>query len=182
MRPRAGIVRWRTRLPSRTLFSPVAKPQSRYCAISTTWTIRPPANRRVTVQVGSKRPRFSSKPGGATTMPYAHMAAWDTGRRHRKRSSGQAGRPAPLRSAGHPARRRNRRCTNIQTGPVSGGRSATTPKRRRPKSSTEGGTPRAAASKDSACPYSSPPLTRPARNSAKGTMFWPTLAVSSAAM
>ena len=52
-------------------FSPVAKPQSRYCAISTTWTIRPPANRRVTVQVGSNwtsqwgqvRERSSLKPG-----------------------------------------------------------------------------------------------------------------------
>ena len=47
-------------------------------------------------------------------------AAWDTGRRPRKRSSRQAGRPAPLRSAGHPAWRRNRQCTNIQTGPVAG--------------------------------------------------------------
>ena len=45
----------------------------------------------------------------------------------RKPSSRQAGRPAPLRSAAHPAWRRNRQCTNIQTGPVDGGRSANQP-------------------------------------------------------
>ena len=66
---------------------------------------------------------FSSKLGGAITTPSAHMAAWDTGRRPRKRSLRQAGRPAPLRSAGHPAWPRNRQCTNIPTGPVAGGRS-----------------------------------------------------------
>ena len=38
-------------------------------------------------------------------------------------SSCQAGRPAPLRSAGHPAWLRNPQCTNIRTGPVDGGRS-----------------------------------------------------------
>ena len=46
-----------------------------------------------------------------------------TGRRPRKRSSRQAGRPDPRRSAGHPAWPRTRQCTNIQTGPVDGGRS-----------------------------------------------------------
>ena len=35
--------------------------------------------------------------------------------RPRRRSSCQAGRPAPLRSAGRPAWRRNRQCTNIET-------------------------------------------------------------------
>ena len=45
--------------------------------------------------------------------PSAHIAAWDTGHRPRKRSSCQSGRPAPLRSAGHPDWRRNRQCTNI---------------------------------------------------------------------
>ena len=45
----------------------------------------------------SGKPRLSSKPGGASTVPSAHAAAWDTGRRPRKRSSCQAGRPAPLR-------------------------------------------------------------------------------------
>ena len=45
----------------------------------------------------SGKPRLSSKPGGAITVPSAHAAAWDTGRRPRKRSSCQAGRPAPLR-------------------------------------------------------------------------------------
>ena len=43
----------------------------------------------------SGKPRLSSKPGGAITIPSAHAAAWDTGRRPRKRSSCQAGRPAP---------------------------------------------------------------------------------------
>ena len=42
----------------------------------------------------SGEPRFSSNPGGATTTRYAHMAASDTGRRLRKRSSGQAVRQA----------------------------------------------------------------------------------------
>ena len=45
----------------------------------------------------SGKSRLSSKPGGAITVPSAHAAAWDTGRRPRKRSSCQAGRPAPLR-------------------------------------------------------------------------------------
>ena len=45
----------------------------------------------------SGKPRLSSKPGGAIAVPSAHAAAWDTGRRPRKRSSCQAGRPAPLR-------------------------------------------------------------------------------------
>ena len=49
-----------------------------------------------------------------------------TGRPLRKRSSRQAGRPAPLRSADHPACRRNRQCTNIRTGPVNRGRSLVT--------------------------------------------------------
>ena len=47
----------------------------------------------------------------------------DTGRRPRRRSSRQAGRPAPLRYAGHPTWPRNPQCTNIRTGPVDGGRS-----------------------------------------------------------
>ena len=38
---------------------------------------------------------------GCTTRS-ARTAAWNTGRRLRRRSSCQAGRPAPLRSAGHP--------------------------------------------------------------------------------
>ncbi len=63
----------------------------------------------------------TGKNGGVTATPTVRMAAWDTGRRRRKRSLRQAGRPAPLRSAGHPAWRRNRRCTNIRTGPASGG-------------------------------------------------------------
>ena len=71
----------------------------------------------------SRRLRFSSKLVTATTTPSAHMAAWDTGRRPQKRSSRQAGHPAPLRSAGHPAWRRNRQCPNMRTGPPVGGRS-----------------------------------------------------------
>ena len=59
------------------------------------------------------------------TTPYARTAAWDTGRRPWRRSSCQAGHPAPLRSAGHPAWPRNPRCTNIRPGPVGGGRSHT---------------------------------------------------------
>ena len=55
------------------------------------------------------------------TTPSARTVAWDTGHRPRKRSSRQAGRPAPLHSASHPAWRRNRQCTNLQTGPVAGG-------------------------------------------------------------
>ena len=46
-----------------------------------------------------------------------------TGGQPRRRSSCQAGRPAPLRSAGHPAWLGKRQCTNIQPGPVAGGRS-----------------------------------------------------------
>ena len=49
------------------------------------------------ISTPSRKPRFSSKPGGAITTLSAHTAAWDTGRRPRKRSSRQAGRPAPLR-------------------------------------------------------------------------------------
>ena len=41
----------------------------------------------------------------------------------RKQSSCQAGRPAPLRSAGRPAWPRNPQCTNIRTGPAAVGRS-----------------------------------------------------------
>ena len=41
--------------------------------------------------------------GVAITTPCARTAAWDTGRRHQRRSSCQAGRPAPLRYAGRPA-------------------------------------------------------------------------------
>ena len=78
--------------------------------------------------VPSRKPRFSSNPGGVTTTPSAHTAAWDIGRRPRKRSSCQAGRLAPLRSAGRPAWRRNRQCTNIQPGPVDGGRSVDRPR------------------------------------------------------
>ena len=52
------------------------------------------------------------------------------GFRPRKRSPCQAGRPAPLRSAVHPAWPRNRQCTNIQTGPVAGGRSPEMTRRR----------------------------------------------------
>ena len=42
-------------------------------------------------------PGSHRKPGGATTTRSAHMAAWGTDPRHRKRSLRQAGRPAPLR-------------------------------------------------------------------------------------
>ena len=73
----------------------------------------------------SGKPRSSSNPGGSITTPYARTAAWDTGYRLQKRSFCQAGLPAPLRSAGHPAWQRNRQCTNIRAGPVSGGRSMT---------------------------------------------------------
>jgi len=48
---------------------------------------------------------------------------FDPGRRLPKRSSGQAGRPAPLRSAAHPAWAKDHQCTDIQTAPLSGGRS-----------------------------------------------------------
>ena len=76
-------------------------------------------------------PRVQDRPsagpmGGlalACTARSAHMAACDTGRRLRRRSSCQAGRPAPLRSAGHPAWPGNPQCTNIRTGPVDRGRS-----------------------------------------------------------
>ena len=76
-------------------------------------------------------PRIQDRPragpmGGlalACTTRSAHMAAWDTGRRLRRRSSCQAGRPAPLRSTGHPAWPANLQCTNIQPGPADGGRS-----------------------------------------------------------
>ena len=44
----------------------------------------------------------------------------DTGRWPRTGSSCQAGRPAPLRSAGRPAWRRNRQCIDIETGPATG--------------------------------------------------------------
>ncbi len=71
----------------------------------------------------SRKPRVSSNPGDTITTPCARTAAWDTGRRPRRRSSCQAGRPAPLRSADHPAWPRNRQCTNIRSGPVAGGRS-----------------------------------------------------------
>ena len=66
---------------------------------------------------------FSSNSGGAITTRSAHMAAWDTDRRPRRQSSCQAARPAPLRSADHPACPRNRQCTNLRPGPVDGGRS-----------------------------------------------------------
>ena len=73
-----------------------------------------------------KHPAGASPMGGlkfGCTTRSAHMAAWDTGRRPRRRSSCQAGRPAPLRSADHPAWPRNPQCTNIRLGPVAGGRS-----------------------------------------------------------
>ena len=44
-------------------------------------------------------------------------------RRLPKRSSGQSGRPAPLRSAGHPAWAKEHQCTNVQTVPLGGDRS-----------------------------------------------------------
>ena len=73
----------------------------------------------------SRKPRFSSNPGGAITTLSAHTAAWDTGRRPRKRWSRQAGRPAPLRSAGHPAWRRNRQCTGNYACYLTRGREST---------------------------------------------------------
>ena len=56
--------------------------------------------------------------------PLGHVVrGYVTGHRLRKRSSHQAGRPASLRSADHPAWPRGSPCTNIQPGPVNGGRS-----------------------------------------------------------
>ena len=52
----------------------------------------------------------------------ARTAARVIGRRLRRRSSCQAGRPAPLDLAGHRAWPNSRQCTNIRTEPVAGGR------------------------------------------------------------
>jgi len=67
-----------------------------------------------------------------------HYGMEATGRRHRRRSSCQAGHPAPLRSAGHPAWPRNRQCTNTRSGPVDGGRSGEDGDTRRTEGYSEG--------------------------------------------
>lgn len=56
-------------------------------------------------------------------MPCVRIAACDTARQPPRRSSCQAGRPAPLRYAGRLAWPKNPQCTNIQSGPVDGGQS-----------------------------------------------------------
>ena len=81
------------------------------------------ASERRDLPTPRRKPRFSSKPGGAITTPSAHTEAWDTGRRPRKRSFRQAGQPTPLRSAVHPAWPRNRLRASIRTGAVREGRS-----------------------------------------------------------
>ena len=60
-------------------------------------TAAPTGAESSTLYVAIEISRKSWVVGGAITTPSAHTAAWDTGRRRRKRSFRQAGRPAPLR-------------------------------------------------------------------------------------
>ena len=86
---------------------------------------------RWTPEFGGALPRFAYFPfGGGQHQCIGEGFAWmeakialATGRRPQRRSSCQADRPAPLRSAGHPAWPGNPQCTNIRTGPVDRGRS-----------------------------------------------------------
>ena len=62
--------------------------------------------------------------GAAATIPFVHMAAWDTDRAAPESTITPSRSRGPLRSAVHPAWWRNPQGTNIPTGPLSDGWSA----------------------------------------------------------